>query len=522
VKDEDVSDLIRRELRLAGLFTDRDPKPVLYDLDAESDLCSAVLCGHVKTTDFDIKANEFYSLLHSHVWVAVEGVTEAGLEPTDRVILSALEDQKLIGREIENELTKLRAQPWVLIPKLHEQAKKIRELHEKRAVWESIVNSTPSSAPAPAFGSTNGNGAAKVESLEKSKETATSEAKAQQNPFGWKSFEQTWVDSLPPERWIFRELEIGPGRPCALWGFGSSGKTMYAMVLCISVASGLPAFDFFEVVRGTSRYVSHEMGSHACIERLRRLANGMLLEPSDLKNFKLSTYPEVMLNSPNAESVYCREFEGVDFAVLDSLRASLPGVEENKSEMAQYFELLARVSEKVGTTFNMLHHTTKDDIRAAAEGDPRDKRGAGRGSSVIYDKANSIWLLEGAGKKPRSLTQIRPHDDGDGIATQYVVELEYPSLPNPLFDSNRKPLRLRVSEKSKPSQVDTLDRIKGEILQIVLKIPGASTNSITDRVIGKDSQKRTALEELETAGKLVARDGPRKSKLYYPANGSDD
>jgi AAA domain-containing protein len=357
--------------------------------------------------------------------------------------------------------------------------------------------------------------------LEKARSAAGDEAKREQNPFGWKSFRQLWVDSLPDERWICRELEIGPGRPCGLWGFGSSGKTMYAMVLCLSVASGRLAFDHFDVQHGTASYVSHEMGSHACIERLRRLANGMLLEPSDLVRFKLSTYPDVMLNSKDAESVYSREFEHVNFAVLDSLRAALPGVDENKSEMAQYLELLARVSEKVGTTFLVLHHTSKDDVKSATDGTRRDKRLSGRGSSVIYDKSNSIWLLEGSGKKPRILTQIRNHDDGDGVSGTYSIELVYPAVPNPAFDSNRKPLRLQVIERQKIPEVSPMERIRGEIMAIVLKTPAISTNSITSRVTGRDAQKRTALKELENEGKIVRRSGPREANLYYPANGSD-
>lgn len=356
--------------------------------------------------------------------------------------------------------------------------------------------------------------------LEKARIAASIEAKAEQNPFGWKTFRQLWVDSLPDERWICKELEIGPGRPCGLWGFGSSGKTMYAMVICLSVASGRLAFDKFEVQHGTSSYVSHEMGSHACIERLRRLANGMLLEPSDLLRFKLSTYPDVMLNSPTAESVYLKEFEGVNFAVLDSLRAALPGVDENKSEMAQYLELLARVSEKNGTTFMVLHHTSKDDVKSATDGTRRDKRLSGRGSSVIYDKSNSVWLLEGSGKKPRLLSQIRNHDDGDGITGSYSIELVYPSVPEPFFDSNRKPIRLQVTERRKVPKVEVMDRVRGEILAMVLKVPAINGNSLVTRVSGNDSQKRTALTELEDEGKIVSRPGPRNSKIYYPPGGS--
>lgn len=523
MKDEDFSDLIRRELRLAGLFSERDPKPALYDLDSESELCSAVLCGHARTTDFKISASDFYSLFHKHLWVAIEAIVEAKLEITNASVLAALAEQQLVGSEIEGELEKLRGQPWVLIPKLHEQVEKIRELSKKRAIYESIVHgaTAPQSSVSlvtiehPPLNGKDSARVSEIRELDKSKQVAIETAKAEQNPFGWKSFEQVWVNSLPDERWICKELEIGPGRPCGLWGFGSSGKTMYAMVLCIAVASGMPAFDFFQVTHGTSCYVSHEMGSHACIERLRRLANGMLLEPSDLVNFKLSTYPEVMLNSPNAESIYCRSFEGVQFAVLDSLRAALPGVDENKSEMAQYMEILARVSEKVGTSFNMLHHTSKDDVKSTVEGVQRDKRLSGRGSSVIYDKSNSIWLLEGSGKKPRSLVQVRPHDDGDGISTQYVVELEYPDVTKPLFDSNRKPLRLKVSERT-ILNISAIDRIKAEIVALVTSTPAIETNSVTDRVKGKDSVKRTALRELEIEGKIVSRDGLKNSRIYYP------
>jgi hypothetical protein len=138
---ETVNETIQRELRLAGLFTDREPKVFPpHNLDAEAELCSAVLCGHAKTTEFAVRASDFYSVILAHVWIAVEAVAVLELEPTNRVILRALSESGYRGAEIEHELQQLRWQPFCLESRLHEHARKITELARRRDLMESIEN----------------------------------------------------------------------------------------------------------------------------------------------------------------------------------------------------------------------------------------------------------------------------------------------------------------------------------------------------------------------------------------------
>lgn len=143
MRDTEVVEVVRRELRLAGLFTERDfgPHPP-RDVDAESELCSAVLCGDFKTKDFAVRASDFYSVILAHVWVALEAVTELELEPTDRVVLATLAENGYRGLELVTELKNLRTQPFCLESRLLTHAQRITELARRRELISSLQKLT--------------------------------------------------------------------------------------------------------------------------------------------------------------------------------------------------------------------------------------------------------------------------------------------------------------------------------------------------------------------------------------------
>lgn len=355
------------------------------------------------------------------------------------------------------------------------------------------------------------------ERLEKAKRAVVAASDASENPFSLLTFDQLWIDRKEDESWVCKELEIGPGRPCGLWGFGGCGKTYVAIALCVATVTGRLLFGRFQVDPGPAVYLSHEMGRSACVERLRRIANGMLCEPIELVDLSVGIYPKVKLNSPEARAAYTKLCTGKKLCVIDSLRRALPGEDENKSEIAQYLHLLAEVSDATGCTFLVLHHSPKDGPNADAQGLETDDRTMGRGSGAILDGSGSVWLMKGSGKRPRTLKQIRAHDNADGKPDPIRIDLVQPSMPDPLFDTHGPPVRYDVLEEQAQPEVSAFDRIKATTLRFVSENPGMNGKGIESRVGGKATTVRTALDELEAEGLVQGRPGPKNSTLYYPA-----
>ena len=135
-----IEDTIRRELRLAGLFTEpRELAGHPCDLDAEAELCSAALCGYVAPAELALSPSDFWSTLFGQVWLAADAVTRAGREPTVVAVLAAFEANGFRGPALEEELVRLRdTQPFVCRSKLEEQAHLVAELAATRRAIQAL------------------------------------------------------------------------------------------------------------------------------------------------------------------------------------------------------------------------------------------------------------------------------------------------------------------------------------------------------------------------------------------------
>lgn len=362
---------------------------------------------------------------------------------------------------------------------------------------------------------------AEVIDLERARRAAAQASDLEQDPFSLLTYEQLWIEERAEESWVCRALEIGPGRPCGLWGFGGCGKSYAALAIAIAAVTGRLLFGKFEVTRGRAVYLSHEMGRRVCVERARRLANGLLCAPSELKELEVGVYPRVKLNSRGARDAYLRKFDGCQLGIVDSFRRAIPGEDENDSKVCAHLDLLSEVSDLTGCSFLYLHHTGKEQPRTSNEGKSVDQRTLGRGSSAILDGSSSVWLMEGNGRLPRTLTQVRPHDDGDGTSSRIHLELSEVVLPEDLiggfvaFDTRKPAVKFRVLDvKAAPL---ASDRIREEVLKSIREHPGQSKNDVETNVPGRASSIRDALAKLESDGSVRTEDGPHGSRLYFPA-----
>lgn len=216
---------------------------------------------------------------------------------------------------------------------------------------------------------------------------------------------------LPPTRWICESLQISPGRPSMLAGYGSSGKTLFAMALNLAMASGTLVWGHFPSVQGVVRHFDHEQGRHATLKRYQRLAVGMGVDAAatDGRLF-VSVFPKIALNLPDAVDAYARECEGAELAVIDALRGATPGEDENDSKIRVCLDNLTQVSERTGCAFLVLHHSPKGSL----SGDSRDNRSTPRGSSAIFDACGCVYTLKSADGGLVVVSQAKPPAEAAG------------------------------------------------------------------------------------------------------------
>lgn len=314
---------------------------------------------------------------------------------------------------------------------------------------------------------------------------------------------------MPETTWAVPQLELGPGRPCGLWGYGGSGKTYIAQDIALSIASGEKVFGAIDCARGKVAHISHELGLRVTKERYRRLGNGRLIDPTEV-DMIVSAYPKIYLNSQHAEEWYLRELEGCALVVLDSLRRALPGEDENDSAISNFLDILARVSEKLSCTFLVLHHEGKGATRDQGPGEKRDQRGTGRGSSAIEDGSGCIWRVEGSGRGPRRLIQSRAHDDGDGEAQDIWIDLINVAVPEPPYEARKPPWRIALLEEAEIATRERAGRRKANLAayaarcgEIVAAVEAGLTTQRKILAAVKDSRaNRDTIRELVEVGVL--------------------
>jgi hypothetical protein len=225
-------------------------------------------------------------------------------------------------------------------------------------------------------------------------------------------FEDLWGD-VPETDWLVKELDIAPGAPTILAGYGFSGKTMAAQSLAVSVATGLPYWGMGQLHDATPGKVLHldfEQGRKLTARRYQRLAEG-LKAPLDMlrENLRVASLPRAKLDDPTAEAELTQMCAGVRLVIVDSLRAAAPTLDENSSDVRRTLDLMTRVSEVTGAAFLVIHHAKKS-------GGERRGLESARGSSAIFDGCSSVLILdaegEGAERAAIRVTHVKARNTG--------------------------------------------------------------------------------------------------------------
>ena len=206
---------------------------------------------------------------------------------------------------------------------------------------------------------------------------------------------------LPEPTWavdgIIREASL-----TELIAFGGSAKTWMAVSMVVSIATGLPWLGRFDARKGRALFLDYENGDYEIRRRLQRVSRGMGLS-GPVEGLGVGVVPRVYLGSEAFLGAAERACEGVQVCVIDTLRAASPGQDENDSNIRAGLDDLRRVSEATGTAFLVLAHAKKQ-----TKDKDLDPREAGRGSSAIFDAADSVIHVQFTGpNEPQVVKQTK-------------------------------------------------------------------------------------------------------------------
>ncbi|NOU31276.1 MAG: AAA family ATPase [Polyangiaceae bacterium] len=334
---------------------------------------------------------------------------------------------------------------------------------------------------------------------------------AEANPDGRVAIETFGVADmlapLGPVPWLVSGLAIAPGAPTLIAGFGFSRKSLFAEGLALSVISGVPFLGEFPTRSGSVLELQAEQGRRLTIDRYQRLArgHGVDLRAIAPDSLRVATLPPC-LDRDDAEALLLRAIAPpgrppTTMVILDSLRALVPTLDENSSDVRRPLDMLTRLSEKTGATFVVIHHAGKPSADRA-----NGARFAPRGSSAIFDAAQSVFVLASEdGKAPSRVTHTK-----DRILGATVDDFAFASEDVAINGNPRGGLLLKLVgvDEAEAGAASTLSEAKARILRCLAHDRDCrSASELARRVTGRKATVLAALQELQDRGLVVFAEG---------------
>lgn len=200
---------------------------------------------------------------------------------------------------------------------------------------------------------------------------------------------------LPRTPWLVRDLQIAPGRPTLWTAPAGSGKTYLGQSLALAVAAGLPSWlsTFAIQSSGPVLHLNLEMPRNEVFRRYQRLARSMGLDVATLPlrvTNRLDVPQGLSLMSGDIVDVLAASVAGVKLCLIDSFRAFIGGMDENKSEVRSCLDVLLAVTERTDCTFIVIHHEGKPPKEGQGSS---SVQGRARGSSAIVDACDTTFSI---------------------------------------------------------------------------------------------------------------------------------
>jgi hypothetical protein len=318
---------------------------------------------------------------------------------------------------------------------------------------------------------------------------------------------------LSPVNYLVEALDICPGAPTMVAGYGFSMKTISWQSAAIGIATGRRVWNEFKARRGRVLHIDYEQGRPLTFRRYQRLAVGMGIDWRELEGqLAVLSLPTVHFESITQSDALCRLVDGYDLVIFDSYRASCPAIEENSSEARVPLDLQLRASDRTGATFVTIHH-----CRKPTEGAPGGARMALRGSSAIYDALGSALIFEGTKGEPTRVLHEKARTSGVIAETFYLEVLDVAVDEDPRAGLL---VRTKAAEAVEPTATarfaDTCERV----FEAIGKHQGVSVRVLREHVDGiRWNTIGAAVEQLAGIGRIVNL-GSKARPAWHIASGT--
>src|SRR5882724_162565 len=212
-------------------------------------------------------------------------------------------------------------------------------------------------------------------------------------------------------------LVSGGGAPHMIAGNSFVGKSIALQSLVVSLCTGAKLWGEFPVTRPFRvAHIDLEQGPYTTAERYQRIALDMRANEALLeKNLAVKIYPkELRLSEISAkrERVWREAMKDRDLVIIDALRPSMPGIDENSSLFRAGLDFLASMSVETGCRALVIHHGKK----GTPEGVARDGRKESiRGTSGIPDACDHIMVFYGKKYAPFEVTTEKTRTHGRDV-----------------------------------------------------------------------------------------------------------
>ncbi len=185
---------------------------------------------------------------------------------------------------------------------------------------------------------------------------------------------------LPPVAWLCERWGMSPGAPVVLAGSGGVGKTWLVQALTVAVSSEKGLWLGETVAHGAALHIDHEQTGNQTHRRYQQLGlNGK----APLVHIE---QPKWRLSSERGIEWLAKACVRRKLVIIDSLRATTPGRDENDSTIRELLDPLTGISNDTGCVIVIIHHARK----RSADGE----RSTIRGSSAIVDAAGAALGMQ--------------------------------------------------------------------------------------------------------------------------------
>lgn len=318
----------------------------------------------------------------------------------------------------------------------------------------------------------------------------------------------------PP--WLCEALALQPGAPTMLSGHSGLGKSWLSYDLALAVASG-QNFGGCAVRQGKVRWFHLEGSKLDLATRLQRLSLARHLGPTDLEGQLFNEiYPDFSFTDPTLERRLYKHCEGFALAVIDTFAVAASGLKENDSSIRKPLDMLARVSDRTGCTFLVIHHNRKDPQDARLKSD--DPQGDVRGSSALINAISTGWAVTRFGKRKDNapdiyfrsklqLTKCWYGQRDDLLVTGWRnsmggVEVWVGTPPEPPAE-----VPAPVVEDAAPDH----EHLDQEIFDVVSARPGVTLSALAELLGKRRPLVAARVRVLESERRLTVTQGPRLS-----------